>query len=246
MRVLVLGGTREARDLAVRLVEDGDEVVTSLAGRVARPRLPVGDVRVGGFGGVDGLAEHLRAERVEAVVDATHPFAEGITANAAAACPRAGVPLVRLERPGWAGRPEASSWRWVSDHDEAARVTATLGRRPFLTIGRQSLHRFVDPLRDHACLVRVVDPPEIELPSAWTLLQSRGPYTLAHERAVMADVDVLVTKDSGGDHTEAKLDVALERGIEVVVVRRAGAPAGVSVVVEVEAARAWVRARPAR
>lgn len=246
MRVLLLGGTREARALAELLVEDGDEVTTSLAGRVARPRLPVGDVRVGGFGGVDGLAAHLREHGVDVVVDATHPFAEQISANAAAACPSAGVPLLRLERPGWSVRPDAGTWHWVDDHDEAARVAAGLGDRPFLTVGRQSLARFVEPLRDHACVVRVVDPPEIELPSAWTLVQSRGPYTRDHERDAMRGTDVLVTKDSGGEHTEAKLDVAAELGVPVVVVRRAGAPAGVSVVTDASAARAWVRAQPGR
>lgn len=242
----MLGGTREARALAELLVQDGDDVVTSLAGRVARPRLPVGEVRIGGFGGIDGLASHLRDERVDLVVDATHPFAETISGNAAAACERTDVPLVRLERPGWSERADAGAWHWVDDHDEAARVTATLGERPFLTVGRQSLHRFVEPLRDLACVVRVVDPPEIELPTSWTLVQSRGPYTLEHEREAMTGADVLVTKDSGGSHTEAKLDVAAERGVPVVVVRRAGAPEGVSVVRDAAAARAWVRARAAR
>lgn len=246
MRVLLLGGTREARALAELLVDDGDDVTTSLAGRVARPRLPVGDVRVGGFGGVEGLAEHLREHGVEAVVDATHPFAERISANAAAACPLAGVPLLRLERPGWSVRPDAGTWHWVDDHDEAARVAAGLGERPFLTVGRQSLSRFVEPLRAHACVVRVVDPPEIGLPAAWTLVQSRGPYTHEHERDAMRGTDVLVTKDSGGEHTEAKLDVAAELGVPVVVVRRAGAPSGVSVVTDAGAARAWVRAQPGR
>lgn len=246
MRVLILGGTREARALAELLVEDGDEVVTSLAGRVARPRLPVGEVRIGGFGGIDGLAEHLRDHAVDAVVDATHPFAERISANAAAASEVSGVPLVRLERPGWSERPDADTWHWVDDHDEAARVAAGLGERPFLTVGRQSLHRFVEPLRDRACVVRVVDPPEIDLPDSWTLVQSRGPYTLEHERDAMRGTDVLVTKDSGGSHTEAKLDVAAELGIPVVVVRRAGAPEGVSVVRTPAEVRAWVRARAAR
>lgn len=246
MRILILGGTREARTLAELLVEDGDEVVTSLAGRVARPRLPVGEVRIGGFGGIDGLAEHLRQDAVDAMVDATHPFAERISANAAAASRLSGVPLVRLERPGWSKRADAGTWHWVDDHDEAAQVAAHLGRRPFVTVGRQSLHRFVEPLRAHACVVRVVDPPEIELPGTWTLVQSRGPYTLDHEREAMRGTDVLVTKDSGGSHTEAKLDVAAELAIPVVVVRRAGAPEGVSVVRDAADARAWVRARSGR
>ena len=246
MRVLILGGTREARALAELLVHDGDEVVTSLAGRVARPRLPVGEVRIGGFGGVEGLAAHVRDGAVGAIVDATHPFAERISANAAAASELSGVPLVRLERPGWSEREDAGTWHWVDDHDEAARVAAGLGERPFLTVGRQSLHRFVEPLRNHACVVRVVDPPEIELPAAWTLVQSRGPYTHEHEREAMRGTDVLVTKDSGGSHTEAKLDVAAELGVPVVVVRRAGAPEGVSVVRDAVDARAWVRARAGR
>ncbi|WP_405097495.1 cobalt-precorrin-6A reductase [Micromonospora sp. NBC_01412] len=246
MKVLVLGGTGEARALAAALVEDGAEVVTSLAGRVARPRLPVGQVRVGGFGGIEGLTTYLAGAGVDAVVDATHPFAERISANAAAACPAVGVPLLRLERPGWAGRPEASGWHWVGDHDEAARVAAGLGERPFLTVGRQSLGRFVEPLRRHACLVRVVDEPDIRLPASWMLLRSRGPYTIEHERQVMADADVLVTKDSGGDHTVAKLEVAAERAMPVVVVRRAGPPGGVRVVRDGDAALAWVQALPAR
>lgn len=245
MKVLVLGGTGEARALAAALVDDGAVVVTSLAGRVARPRLPVGQVRIGGFGGIGGLAAYLADNGVGAVVDATHPFAQTISANAAAACPAAGVPLLRLERPGWAARPEASAWHWAGDHDEAARVAAGLGDRPFLTVGRQSLAHFVEPLRRHACLVRVVDEPGIALPAPWTLLRSRGPYTLEREREVMADADVLVTKDSGGGHTAAKLDVAAERAMPVVVVRRAGPPAGVRVVQDVDAALAWVRALPA-
>jgi precorrin-6A/cobalt-precorrin-6A reductase len=222
--ILVLGGTAEARALAGELDARGVAVVSSLAGRVSRPRLPAGEVRIGGFGGPEALAAWLRAHRVEAVVDATHPFAERISASAACACPLAGVPLLRLERPGWHERP-GDRWQRVPDLETAAGLLPRVGRRAFLTTGRQGLAAFAGVER---CwfLIRCVEPPGPPLPRAHELLLDRGPYTLASELELIDSraIDVVVTKDSGGPLTAAKLDAARERGLPLIVVERPPRP----------------------
>ena len=237
-RVLLLGGTGEARRLAQRLLDAGTAVVSSLAGRVADPLLPPGEVRVGGFGGAVGLVGWLQENPVDAVVDATHPFAAGMTANAAEACGLTGVPLLRLQRPGWTAQP-GDDWRWVGSLAEAAAAVAGFAH-VFVTTGRLGLAAFAG-LEAH-CVVRSVDPPEPPLPARTTVVLARGPFTVDEERALMAEhgIDVVVTKDSGGHMTEAKLTAARELGIPVVLVRRPPVPPGVPVVATVEEALAWV------
>jgi precorrin-6A/cobalt-precorrin-6A reductase len=200
-------------------------VTSSLAGRVANPRLPAGHVRIGGFGGPAALARWLREHAVRAVVDATHPFAERISASAVRACAAAGVPLLRLERPGWTERA-GDRWHRVAGLAGAAALASTLGRRALLTTGRQGLGAFA-AVGDVWFLVRCVDPPAPPLPPAHELLLDRGPYTLAGELALIDAhaIDLVITKDSGGRLTEAKLDAARERGLPVIVVDRPARPA---------------------
>jgi precorrin-6A/cobalt-precorrin-6A reductase len=253
LRVLVLGGTSEARSLAALLETDARvDVVSSLAGRVANPALPVGGVRIGGFGGADGLSHWLLAERIGAVVDATHPFAATITANALAACERTGVPLIGLRRPSWT-ESAGDRWRRVTSVRGAAMLLAsTLSRdaeirpsrrRVFLTTGRRDVGEFA-ALTDHWFLIRSVDPPAVTLPEHSEVLLARGPYTVAGETELMQRhrIDVLVTKDSGGELTRAKLVAARDLGVTVVMVDRPPYPL-TELVSSAEAAAHWVSGR---
>ena len=242
MRVLILGGTGEARALAAALDgRPGVEVISSLAGRVTDPALPVGQVRIGGFGGVAGLSAYLSDEKIEAVVDATHPFAATITAHAAVAAPDAGCPLLILRRPGWR---ESDGDRWTPVPDILAAAALVAAGPPgtiFLTTGRRDLAVFAGDW-SHDYVVRTVDPPTGAQPPRMTLLLDRGPYTVEGETALLRQhaVSVLVTKDSGGTMTMAKLDAARDLAVPVVMVERPPLPAAVRVVETVDAAVQWL------
>ncbi|MET7910331.1 cobalt-precorrin-6A reductase [Streptomyces avermitilis] len=239
LHVLVLGGTTEARELAASLApRPGVRVTTSLAGRVSRPGTVEGDVRVGGFGGAEGLAVWLREHRVDAVVDATHPFAAGITANAARAAAATGVPAVVLRRPGWRPGP-GDRWHAVASLPAAADLLPGLGRRVFLTTGRLGLAAFAHQAELHF-VVRSVESPEPPVPPDTEVVLARGPFTVADELGLLREhrIDVLVTKDSGGAATSAKLTAARELGLPVVVVRRPPLPEGMTAVPDVAGALA--------
>ena len=238
-QILILGGTGEARALAAGLLDAGRSVISSLAGRVDNPRLPVGPVRIGGFGGVDGLREWLISNRIQAVVDATHPFAATITRNAAQAASEAGVPLLRLRREPWVPT-QADRWIRVPDLAVAADEVRRRGTRVLLTTGRQDVGEFAG-IDDVWFLIRVVDPPTAELPAHHEILRSRGPYDYDSELALLREnrIDLLVTKNSGGALTKAKLDAAATLGIDVIVIDRPIEP-DVPAVSDVAAAQAWL------
>ncbi|MFJ8014955.1 cobalt-precorrin-6A reductase [Streptomyces sp. NPDC096339] len=218
-------------------------VTTSLAGRVADPVLPPGETRIGGFGGPAGLAAWITAHRVTHLVDATHPFAERMSFNAAQAAALSGIPLLALRRPGWTPEP-GDAWTFADSLAEAAELLPSLGGRVFLTTGRMGLHTFAH-LTDTWFLVRSVDPPDAPVPPRLEVVLARGPFTLDDERELLARhrIDVLVTKDSGGSATAPKLTAAREAGVPVLVVRRPAVPQGVAETGSVAEALNWLRQR---
>jgi precorrin-6A/cobalt-precorrin-6A reductase len=237
MRVLLLGGTAEARALA-KTLHPRLNVISSLAGRVPDPALPVGPVRVGGFGGVDGLRRWLRDEHIDAVVDATHPFAATMTAHAAEVCAELRIPHLVLARPAWA--PGAAVV--VESDVKAAETVAKQGySRIFLTTGRSGVKAFADS--GAWFLIRAITAPDAALlPRHHQVVLSRGPYRYHDELSLLREhrIDALVTKNSGGDMTRAKLDAAAALDIPVVMVARPQLPAGVTAVGTVGEAAEWV------
>ncbi len=246
MRLLILGGTTEARALASALAGADDiDAILSLAGRTQNPLRSPLVTRVGGFGGVDGLSAYLEAEHIDAVIDATHPFAAQMSRHARAACQGAGIPLLVFTRAEWTRR-EGDRWRDVSTMEEAAQALGTQPRTVFLTQGRQQLAPFFSALQ-HRYLVRAIDrPAEIDALPRHRLILARGPFDLAAEESLMRDegVELVVAKNSGGAATYAKIEAARNLGLTVVMVRRPSKPAGEETT-RLEEALAWIAAHRA-
>ncbi|WP_310482380.1 cobalt-precorrin-6A reductase [Chamaesiphon sp. VAR_48_metabat_403] len=248
-RLLILGGTGDAVKLASLAIllqrgfaNDLPElvVITSLAGRTSAPKSLVGNVRIGGFGGEAGLIAYLQTERIDLIIDATHPFAAQISQHVAGAATKVGIPRLVLIRPEWARLPEDN---WIEVKSVAAAVTAipASAKRIFLTIGRQQLAPFAS-LTDKWCLMRSIDPPDlsISLPPG-KLLLDRGPFSLAAERELLREyrIQAIVSKNSGGDDTYAKIIAARELGLPVIIVQRPIVPEG-EIVRDVAGAIEWL------
>ncbi|SOC37754.1 precorrin-6A reductase [Rhizobium subbaraonis] len=224
MRILILGGTAEARELAERLApRDALQVTLSLAGRTLDPAPQPAPTRTGGFGGVQGLRDYLRLNRIDLLVDATHPFARRISANAERAAVMSDTPLIRLQRAGW--RPvEGDRWTRVPTLTDAVAALGAEPSRIFLAIGRQEAHHF-NTAAHHSYFVRSVDPvdPPLTVPDA-TYILARGPFAVEDEIDLLRHhrIDAIVSKNSGGEATYAKIAAARALGLPVVMVERTG------------------------
>jgi precorrin-6A/cobalt-precorrin-6A reductase len=247
MQILILGGTSEASALARRIAGRDDlDPVLSFAGRTRSPVPPPIPFRVGGFGGIAGLKAYLAERRTGAVVDATHPFAAQMSRHAAVACREQGVPLAAFTRPAWR-RQDGDRWTSVGDIAAAVEALGEPARTVLLTIGGSQLAAFARAPQ-HRYIVRTIDPPEAigALPSP-RLILARGPFGVDDEIALMRHerVEVLVTKNSGGAATEAKLTACRALGTDVIIVERP-APEAVPAFDTVDAIVAWIDAhRPA-
>lgn len=247
MRILILGGTGEAsalvRGLLVRgllAAERPCAVTLSLAGRTSQPKAEPVPTRIGGFGGAEGLAAWLAQDRTDLVVDATHPFAARMSANAAEACARTGTPLLAIRRPAWS--PVAGDrWTEVPDMATAARALGPAPRRVFLTIGRQEVGAFA-AAPQHDYVVRAIEGIDLAVPRL-TAIQARGPFDEAAEAAFLAGsaIEILVSKNSGGGATYGKIAAARALGLAVVMVARPEKP-DVPSVPDAGGALAWIAA----
>ncbi|MBW4512825.1 MAG: cobalt-precorrin-6A reductase [Scytonematopsis contorta HA4267-MV1] len=241
MRVLILGGTGDASELASQVTKIPDvKVITSLAGRTHNPLIPKGSVRIGGFGGESGLVEYIKEQKIDVLIDATHPFASQISFNAESAAVSCGIPHLMFIRPEWEKVP-GDEWIEVENVESAAAILPNFAKRVFLTVGRQQLSPFAN-LHNMWFLMRLIDPPEINavIPQG-KILCSRGPFALEDEHRLLVEhrIDTLVSKNSGGDATKSKIIAARELGIKVVMVKRPLTPQGEKVS-DVDSAVRWL------
>jgi precorrin-6A/cobalt-precorrin-6A reductase len=242
IRVLILGGTNEASELTAKLSMIPEvEVIMSLAGRTSQPVTPAtGEVRMGGFGGQSGLVKYLQDRHINVLIDATHPFAAQISWAAAEAAIATNIPHLMVIRPAWLKTPE-DRWIEVENVASAAQAIPAIAQRVFLSIGRQELTPFVNVPKIWF-LMRSIDPPDIEIPNG-KLLLDRGPFSLQQERQLLREyeIDAIVSKNSGGDATYAKIIAARELGIPVVMIQRPAMPIAEKVT-DVDRAVAWFKA----
>jgi precorrin-6A/cobalt-precorrin-6A reductase len=224
--VLILGGTGDASQLVAKASRiSGIKIITSLAGRTQNPLALDGNIRIGGFGGSEGLAEYLRTNKIDILIDATHPYAANISFNAAIAASMYGIPHLMFIRPTWEKLP-GDNWIEVDNVEAAAKVLPNFAKRVFLTVGRQQLAPFAT-LENIWFLMRLIDPPSSDaLIPGGEILCSRGPFILEDERSLLKDyqIDTVVSKNSGGDATMGKITAARELNLKVVMVRRPSTP----------------------
>jgi precorrin-6A/cobalt-precorrin-6A reductase len=218
-RLLLLGGVTEALAMARQL---GPEHIYSLAGVGRVPTDLTCQVRVGGYGGAQGLAQFVRDEGIDLLVDATHPYAAQISQNAATAAQLTGIPCWALRRPAWVASG-ADDWREVENWDELIAALAPF-KRPLFTLGREPLQHLHEIPAHQFWTLRALDSyPGNE---RCEVIGARGPFLLEDERALFArrDIDVLISKNSGSGATEPKLEVARERRVPVLVLKRPELP----------------------
>jgi precorrin-6A/cobalt-precorrin-6A reductase len=241
LKVLILGGTTEASALARKVAGDARLApLLSLAGRTTNPQPQPIPLRVGGFGGIDGLVTFLRNEAIDTVVDATHPYADQMSTHAVAACKETGVPLASLVRPEWT-RGTGDRWQAVDNTEAAAHALGTEPRRVFLSLGRQDLHVFAQAPQHHYLARLIERPDQTTLPPHLRLLQARGPFDRADEERLLRSerIDIMVSKNAGGAATYAKIEAARALDLPVVMIARPHKPAGI-VMADVEACVAWL------
>lgn len=223
-RALILGGTADASLLAAEIARAGIDAVYSYGGRTRAPADQPLPTRIGGFGGVSGLVDYIRRENITHVIDATHPFAAGMSRNAVEACAETGVPLIALERAPWA-KAQGDEWIEVLDVNAAVAALPEAPVKVFLAIGRQHIAPFASKPQ-HAYTLRFVDPPEAPLSFAADVIVSRGPFTLQGELKMMhaRGIAWIVARNSGGDGARAKIDAARMLGLPVIMISRPQLP----------------------